>query len=396
VDGFRFDLSKGFTQVNSGSNVDAWSRRDESRIAIWKRIYDRIKTDHPDAYVILEHFAANDEEKELADYGMVLWGNMNGVFREMGKGGSRDFEGAFYQSRDWTNNHLLAYMESHDEERVMFDMLNFGATSPVNLTNLTQAINRKQLLTAFYFFIPGPKMIWQFGEFGYDLELNNDRLGIKPTRWEYLDDSERIRLWNLYQALISLKAEHPVLNQPEEVDLNLVGDIKQITLQENGMDMVLVGNFSLSAQKNRFVSFPSSGTWYNYLTGEEVRLSALSRAFNFEVNEFHLFTSKPLPKPESIIIETDPITSIVREKRAEDGLKLYPVPAGKELQVSIPFSQYVTNFQVYDVQGRSHISGTFPMGEALQTLSLENLSPGIYVLEVEGRLAPYRKMFIKQ
>ncbi|WP_158856936.1 alpha-amylase family glycosyl hydrolase [Lunatibacter salilacus] len=396
VDGFRFDLSKGFTQVNSGSNVEAWSSRDESRIAIWKRIYDQIKTQYPDFYVILEHFAANDEEKELADYGMVLWGNMNGVFREMGKGGSRNFEGAFYQNRDWTNNHLLAYMESHDEERIMFDMLNYGARSPVNLTNLPEAINRNQLLTAFYFSIPGPKMIWQFGEFGYDLELNDDRLGIKPTRWDYLDDPHRIRLWNLYQALISLKAELPVLNQPQEVDLDLAGDIKQITLREDGMDLVLVGNFALSAQNNRFISFPSSGTWYNFFTGEEIRLSSQSRAFDFDVNEFYVFTSKPLPKPEAIIFETDPITSILRKPRAEESLKLYPVPAGKELHIGIPFFQNATNFHVYDVQGRSHISGTFPQGESVQTLSTGNLSPGIYVLEIEGQLAPCRKMFIKQ
>jgi 1,4-alpha-glucan branching enzyme len=32
VDGFRFDLSKGFTQVNSGSDVGAWSNYDASRI----------------------------------------------------------------------------------------------------------------------------------------------------------------------------------------------------------------------------------------------------------------------------------------------------------------------------------------------------------------------------
>ena len=79
VDGIRFDLSKGFTQVNSGSNVSSWSNYDPSRIKIWKHIYDRIKTNHPNAYVILEHLAVNEEEKELANYGMLLWGNMNGV-----------------------------------------------------------------------------------------------------------------------------------------------------------------------------------------------------------------------------------------------------------------------------------------------------------------------------
>jgi hypothetical protein len=129
VDGFRFDLSKGFTQVNSGDNVSLWSQYDPSRIKIWKHIYDRIKANHPDAYVILEHLSANDEEKELADYGMMLWGNMNNDFREMAKGQNKNFDYAYYKTRGWNKNGLIAYQESHDEERVMWETLNFGATS---------------------------------------------------------------------------------------------------------------------------------------------------------------------------------------------------------------------------------------------------------------------------
>ena len=36
IDGFRFDLSKGFTQVDNLNNVGAWGSYDASRIAIWK------------------------------------------------------------------------------------------------------------------------------------------------------------------------------------------------------------------------------------------------------------------------------------------------------------------------------------------------------------------------
>ncbi len=72
-DGYRFDLSKGFTQTNYGDNVGAWSSYDAGRIALLKRMADEIWSNTPDAYVILEHFANNDEEKELADYGMMLW-----------------------------------------------------------------------------------------------------------------------------------------------------------------------------------------------------------------------------------------------------------------------------------------------------------------------------------
>ncbi|MFM7853761.1 MAG: 1,4-alpha-glucan branching protein, partial [Flammeovirgaceae bacterium] len=82
VDGYRYDLSKGFTQTNSGSNVGAWSARDPSRIAILKRMYDKIRTYSSDSYIILEHFADNAEETELSGMGMMLWGNFHGAYSQ--------------------------------------------------------------------------------------------------------------------------------------------------------------------------------------------------------------------------------------------------------------------------------------------------------------------------
>ena len=50
------------------------------------------------------------------------------------------------------------------------------------------------LNAAFLLTIPGPKMIWQFGELGYDYSINtctngtvnnNCRLDEKPIRWDY-------------------------------------------------------------------------------------------------------------------------------------------------------------------------------------------------------------------
>ena len=74
-DGFRFDLSKGFTQRNSGNDVGAWGNYDASRIAILKDYADYIWSLDSTNYVILEHFAVNQEERELANYGMMIWEN---------------------------------------------------------------------------------------------------------------------------------------------------------------------------------------------------------------------------------------------------------------------------------------------------------------------------------
>ena len=73
LDGFRFDLSKGFTQTQN-SDVGAWGNYDAGRIAILKLYADAMRAVNPEAYVILEHFADWDEEEELADYGALLWG----------------------------------------------------------------------------------------------------------------------------------------------------------------------------------------------------------------------------------------------------------------------------------------------------------------------------------
>jgi len=59
IDGFRFDLSKGFTQTYSGNDVNLWGQYDQSRINLLKRMADSIWTLVSNAYVILEQFSVN-------------------------------------------------------------------------------------------------------------------------------------------------------------------------------------------------------------------------------------------------------------------------------------------------------------------------------------------------
>jgi len=124
LDGFRFDLSKGFTQTNTCTTgncdtdpeVTAWSNFDASRVAIWKRYYDTLQLKSPGSYAILEHFAANTEEIELSNYGMLLWGNMNYNYNEasMGYVNTSNFEGGIYSVRGWVNPYLVTYMMKKD------------------------------------------------------------------------------------------------------------------------------------------------------------------------------------------------------------------------------------------------------------------------------------------
>ena len=43
---------------------------------------DKVWSYSQDTWLILEHFADNSEEVILADYDLMLWGNMHGSYKE--------------------------------------------------------------------------------------------------------------------------------------------------------------------------------------------------------------------------------------------------------------------------------------------------------------------------
>lgn len=359
IDGFRFDLSKGFTQVptcdanGDNCNVQAWGAYDVSRIALWKRYYDTVQKKSPGAYAILEHFADNTEEKELADYGMLLWGNMNYSFNEatMGYVNNSNFEGALHTARGWSQPHLIAYMESHDEERLLFKNLNFGAASGFyNIRDLNIALRRNELAAAFLFMMPGPKMIWQFGELGYDYSINyctngtvnpGCRLDPKPARWDYLQQSNRKRLHDVYRALLSLRA-HPLYSAgflTNRVERSLSGAFKWLKLTTDTSNLVVVGNVDLKDATGT-VTFPNTGTWYDYLTGATFPVTAINQTLTLKPGEYHVYVNRNV---------TYPVYSVtpVRELPLQEGLlrlRAYPNPfttAGM-LEYELPAAGRVT------------------------------------------------------
>jgi len=119
------------------------------------------------------HFADDSEEQVLANYGMLLWGNSNYNYNEATMGyhenGKSDFSWGYYGKRSWSQPHLVTYMESHDEERLMFKNLQYGnGAGAYSVKDPATALNRIKLAGAFFLTLPGPKMLWQFGELGYD------------------------------------------------------------------------------------------------------------------------------------------------------------------------------------------------------------------------------------
>lgn len=316
MDGYRFDLAKGFTQnvKCGGSTTDegCFASKDDSRIAILKRMSDAIWSHNPDAYVILELFADNNEEKELVEYranegkGMMVWGNINYSYAQntMGQSSGADVNWISYKSRGWSVPHAVGYMESHDEERMMYRNLNFGGSSgSYSVRTLGTALDRAKAAAAVFFTVPGPKMLWQFGELGYDISIDfNGRVSPKPVKWEYYSNEQRHKLMETYAELIKLKTSYDVFNT---ADFTFQGTslVKQLLLKNQPytntpasaeeMNVVVFANFNLTSTE-AIITFPHAGNWFQYFSDGSLEVNALLHTITLQPGEFRIYTDVKL------------------------------------------------------------------------------------------------------
>lgn len=300
VDGFRFDFTKGFTNTPG----DGWAY-DQARIDILKRMTSEIYKRNANAIVIMEHLADNTEEKALSDADIMLWGNINNNYCEAAMGYTEnkksDLSWAMYSKRGWTKPNLVSYMESHDEERMVFKAKAYGnASGSYNVKNQSTALERAGLAAAFYLTLPGPKMIWQFGELGYDYSINtcsngttisNDcRVSEKPIRWDYYDDKDRKDLYTTYSKLINLKTENKVF-ESTNIDYSLEGSQKYIVWKGDDMNAFVVGNFDV-VNATAKVTLPRSGEWYDAFTGASVTMPSTDYSVTLNPGEYKFYIDK--------------------------------------------------------------------------------------------------------
>ncbi len=372
LDGFRFDLSKGFTQILNPDNVGAWGQYDPSRIAILKKYSDIVWDESPGAYAIMEHFAVNQEETELIDYGMMVWNNMNHNYTEASMGYTgNDLNGTSYTSRGWTEPGLVSYMESHDEERMMYKNMEFGNAAPgYDVRYGPIGLTRVELASAFFYSIPGAKMLWQFGEIGYDIPIDfNGRTGPKPILWDYLNSVYRKRLYDVTRSLIGLRNTYPVFHTTD-FQLNVGGGVmgKTIHLNSDDMNVTVIGNFDV-VDLTVDPKFQQTGEWYSYFSGETLNVTDVNAPISLKPGEFHIYTDVKLPEPPTGTILTTNVGEV-------DGLafdwSVVPNPMVDVAQVQYVLPKAATvQFDLYDATGK-----------LLQNLVREQQAAGYQQVEV--------------
>lgn len=388
VDGFRFDYTKGFINNGNGFSTD--------RINILKRMADTIWSVKPNAYVILEHWCDNAEEKQLAEYGMMLWGNLTHAYNEatMGFTSTSNISNGIYTARSWAVPHLVSYMESHDEERLMYKNITFGSTANPdhNTKNEYIALGRMQTAAVIFLSQPGPKMIWQFGELGYDISIDVPcRVCNKPILWNYFTEARRRQLFDVYAAMLHLRKNYPTFTT---LDFNylLAGAVKRMKLNDPVMNAVVLTNFSVYNQ-NATPSFHHTGTWYEYFTGDSLVVTDVDALLPMLPAEYRVYTDVKLGQPEI----TDAPLAVEEFIHSISALNIYPNPSVGNVTIEYtPTDFNPINIKVIDITGKPIWSNTFvyqPNSTHIP-LDLSFLSSGIYVVLLEDNNRYYQSSLI--
>ncbi|NJB86385.1 glycosidase [Lewinella marina] len=409
IDGFRFDLSKGFTQ-NFSNDVGAWNRYDADRIAIIKEYADLVWSVNEDAYMIMEHLGESREENELAQYGqgMYFWSGYqpHDAYLEaaMGyhAGNGSNFSSVLAENRGFGQRSLVAYMESHDEERMAYKNLQFGnGSGSYSVKYPGTALDRVELASAFFYTLPGPKMLWQFGELGYDYPINyctdgtvnnGCRTGPKPIVWEYRNDPKRQEIYHTIADLLYVRNNYDYFHG-EVTASNFGGEVKYVHLDSEDGPAAIVGNFGVTTNTTTH-AVPAAGTWYDYFTGESVEITNSSASIQLAPGEYRLYLSQPVERSGGRLTSTND------EEVARLAFTLSPNPTGGQLRTSFFLEQAATvSVTLIDLMGRPvrqlH-SGFLPAGPQQLAAELGGLPAGTYFVRItEGRQSAVRPLILR-
>lgn len=406
IDGFRWDLTKGFTQNCTASDQTCTNARQQDRIDVLKEYADYSWTLDNDHYVIFEHLGSDAEEQEWANYrigegkGIMMWGELFTQYKELALGFSgQNISRMSHNSRGFTGKRLLGYPESHDKDRVMYEAITYGNTSgtmPVR-NNLTNALNRMGAIGATSILVPGPKMIWHFGELGnnqsiytcFDGSVNDESATIagdckldkkQQVQWtqNWLSDPTRAAILSDWSKLIKLKTTEPVFIGDHTISTDGSNFKQRIYINNDNLttaqlkNVVVLANFDTN---NATINpnFPTTGytypmTWYDLMNNNNpVAISSPTAVMTINAGKFRVFGNQPST------LSSEDFNAFKPE------INIYPNP----VKNSFAINQAVSSVEVYTITGQ--LVANYYSVAANQELLINGLESGIYLVKLKDQ-----------
>lgn len=402
IDGFRWDLTKGFTQNCNSGDDGCTNAYQQDRVDVLKEYADYSWSLDNDHYVIFEHLGTDNEEQQWANYrlgegkGIMMWGEMFTQYKELAMGYStQNISRMGHDSRGFAGKRLIGYPESHDKDRLMYETVTYGnggGTAPVN-GNLTNALARMGAIGAMSILVPGPKMIWHFAELGNNQSIYtcsngtiNDEGSFFPgdckldtkeqVQWtqNWLADTRRTAILSDWSKLIKLKTNEPIFSADFTINPDGSNIRQRLYVYNNSnpttqlRNVVVIANFSVGNQ-NINPNFPTDAytypmTWYNLIDNTPITITSPTATIALTPGQFRVYGNKPST------LSTDEL------ELNKTNIDLYPNPTKNSFVISAD----ATQVEIYNITGQ--LIKSFSNVISNQQLDITNLETGMYLIKI--------------
>lgn len=398
IDGFRWDLTKGFTQNCTGDEGCTGSYQ-QDRVDVLKEYADYSWSLDPTHYAIFEHLGVDNEEKEWANYrigetpskGVMMWAEMTYAYSQLIEGyavGGDISRIGHNAHAGFTGKRVMGYPESHDKERLMYSAMTYGnsagAGSPLN--NLNNALGRMSAVGATSLLVPGPKMIWHFADLGMQNSIytcNNGsvntetdptagdcKLDTKPQpQWaeNWMANTNRAKIYNDWAKMIALKIQEPVFEGNYAISVNGNNIRQRVYVYDDALpasqlkNVVILANFSVAAQ-NITPDFPYTGVWYNLMDNTPVTVTNTATQINVASGQFVIYGNK------QVTLNTD-------QFETSESIGLYPNPSSDYFSINAN----VNKVEIYSIAGQ--MIKSFDKQSDQYQYNISDLSNGLYIVK---------------
>lgn len=420
IDGFRWDLTKGFTQNCTATDNTCTDAYQQDRVDVLKTYADYSWSLDPSHYVIFEHLGIDSEEQQWANYrlnetpskGVMMWGELTAPYSELIKGNfagaNTDITRIGADAHGFTAKRLMGYPESHDKERLMYSAMTSGnanGSSPV-LGNLNNSLYRMSAIGATSILVPGPKMIYGFADLGMNLSIYTCTNGSVNTetdaipgdcklstklqpQWinSWLTTFERLQIYNNWSKMIDLKKSNAVFNGSYVISADGTSNNvprQRVFVYDNTLpstqlkNVVILANFSVAAL-NVIPSFPYTGIWYNLMDNSSINVTDVNAVINIESGGFRIYGNKTA-------------TLATANFDFLDEIHLYPNPSSNYFIINTATSKV----QLYSITGQL-VKSFNPNQSTSYQYDVSDLRTGMYFVEAINANNEVKVMkFIKQ
>ena len=275
-----------------------------------------------------------------------------------------------------------------------------------NVKDLATSLERQKAYAAVFLTVPGPKMIWQFAELGFDKSIytcengtvntetdstpGDCKLDPKPSAFglNYDTNAARKSLYDTWAKILEIRLSSDVFNTKtftvESGNLMPRLVIFNNTTSSALKNVVVLANFTSSTQ-NIVPDFPYTGSWYNLMDNTQSNVTSTTTPITIEPGGFRIFgNSKALATNEanqsknavSLVLTQNPVsngTASIRYTNAKNG-----------------------SLAIYDFSGTLIKTVQVSKDNGDENISINGLKTGMYFIQLKSEKGiAVAKMIVK-